>query len=57
MNKALMTTCITIGGIAGSYAPVIFGDTNMFDAWGILAGTIGSFVGIWLAVVINKRLG
>lgn len=57
MNKALMTTCITIGGIAGSYAPVIFGDTNMFDVWGILTGTIGSFVGIWLAVVINKRLG
>lgn len=56
MNKALMTTCIAIGGIAGGYVPVLFGDANLLDGWGILAGTIGSLVGIWLAVVINKRL-
>ena len=45
----------TIGGIAGGYIPVLFGDTELLDGWSILGGFVGGMVGIWLGVVISKR--
>lgn len=57
MNKGLILFFATIGGLAGGYVPVLFGDSNMLDGWSILTSTIGGFVGIWLGVVASKRLG
>ncbi len=37
--------------------PVLFGDNELLDGWSILAGTIGSIVGIWLGYLVSKRLG
>jgi hypothetical protein len=55
MNKKVIMFFATIGGLAGGYVPVLFGDTEFLDGWSILAGVIGGFVGIWLGVVISKR--
>ena len=57
MNKKVILFFATVGGIVGGYVPVLFGDSEFFDGWSILAGTIGSIVGIWLGVVVSKRLG
>lgn len=57
MNKKVLLFFATVGGIIGGYVPVLFGDNEFLDGWSILAGTIGSIVGIWLGVVISKRLG
>jgi hypothetical protein len=57
MNKKVLLFFATVGGIVGGYVPVLFGDNEFLDGWSILAGTIGSIVGIWLGVVISKRLG
>jgi hypothetical protein len=57
MNKKVILLFATIGGIVGGYVPVLFGDNEFLDGWSILAGTIGGIVGIWLGVVISKRLG
>jgi len=46
-----------IGGIAGGYVPVMFGDNSMLDGWSILGGFIGGLVGIWLGVILSKRYG
>ena len=47
----------TVGGAAGSYVPVWFGDSSMLDGWSILGGLIGGLLGIWLGVVLSKRFG
>ena len=46
-----------LGGIVGSYVPVLLGDTEILDGWSILGSMIGGFVGIWLGVVLSKRYG
>jgi hypothetical protein len=57
MNKSLILFFATIGGLAGAYVPVLWGDADMFSGWSILLSTIGGIAGIWLGVVISKRIG
>lgn len=56
MNKFLILTGATIGGIAGAYIPFLWGDTNFLSGWSILFGTIGGLVGIWLGYKLAQRL-
>lgn len=46
-----------IFGFVGAYLPVLLGVDDGFGAWSILGGLVGGIVGIWLAVVVQKRLG
>ena len=55
--KTLILVFTTIGGIAGAYVPALWGDTDIFSVASILFGMIGGLVGIWLAVVVAKRVG
>lgn len=57
MNKTLILTGATIGGIAGAYIPTLFGDTDIFSLWSILGGMVGGFVGIWAGYKLAQRLG
>lgn len=57
MSKKVILFFATIGGIAGAYVPMLWGDNDMLGGGSILFGTIGGLVGIWLAVIIAKRLG
>lgn len=57
MNKKVLIFFATIGGIAGAYLPALWGDTDMFGGGSILFSMIGGLVGIWLGVVVSKRLG
>jgi hypothetical protein len=57
MNKKVIMLFATVGGLVGGYLPVLFGDSNFFDAWSILGGTIGGILGIWLGVIASKRWG
>lgn len=57
MNKKVILFFATVGGILGGYLPMLFGDTELLDGWSILGGMVGGLLGIWLGVVISKRLG
>ena len=57
MNKKVILLFATVFGIVGGYLPVLFGDSNPFDGWSILGGFVGGIFGIWLGVVVSKRLG
>jgi len=57
MSKSLLTLMATIGGAIGAYVPVLFGDTELLDGWGILGGVIGGLAGIWFGVWLSKRIG
>ena len=57
MNKKVILFFATVGGIVGGYIPTLFGDTDFFSGWSILGGLVGGIFGIWLGVVVSKRLG
>lgn len=48
--KQVVLVSATIFGIVGSYAPMLFGDHDLFSGWSILGGMVGGFFGIWVGV-------
>lgn len=57
MNKRIILISATVFGLIGGYLPVVFGDTELLDGWSILGGFVGGIIGIWLGVVLSKRIG
>lgn len=57
MSKKTVLFFATLGGIVGGYVPMLFGDGNLLDGWGILGGLVGGISGIWLGVIVLKRWG
>jgi hypothetical protein len=55
MNKFLMYTFITIGGMIGAYIPSLFG-ADGFSVWAIIGSTIGGLAGIWVAYKISQNM-
>lgn len=57
MNKGLVYLLIFIGGLIGSYLPVLlgFGD-GLLSAWSIIGGLIGSFAGVWAAYWLSQNV-
>lgn len=53
MNKSLAYIFILIGGVIGSYAPVLFGQ-SAFSVAGVLGGGIGALAGLWLAFKLSS---
>ena len=56
MYKLLIGIGAFVGGIAGAYVPVLWGDTDLFSGASILFSVIGGLVGIWLGYLLAKRL-
>lgn len=57
MNKTVILICASLGGIVGAYVPYVFGDHDLMGGWSILMSFVGGIAGIWLGVVISKRMG
>jgi uncharacterized membrane protein YfcA len=57
MNKSVILFFASVGGLVGGYIPYIFGDHDLLDIWSILGGLVGGIAGIWLGVIISKRMG
>jgi len=57
MNKQIILLSAGVCGAIGGYVPVLFGDSNLLDGWSILGGFVGGILGIWLGVVISKKVG
>ena len=56
MYKLFITLGATIGGIAGGYAPMLFGETDIFSVWGILGSVIGGIAGILLGYKLASMI-
>ena len=54
--KGIITIFATIGGIAGAYVPVLFGDTSLLDGWSILGATVGGLIGVWVGFLVARRI-
>jgi hypothetical protein len=57
MNKGVILIFSTALGIAGSYVPVLLGDSNLLDGWSVLGGFVGGLLGIWLGAAVSRRWG
>jgi drug/metabolite transporter superfamily protein YnfA len=55
MNKSIILLFAAAFEIAGSFIPMLFGNNDIFSAWGILGGLVGGIFGIWVGVVFSKR--
>ena len=54
MNKSLIYLGIIIGGLVGSYLATILLNTNGFSVSNVTFGTLGSLIGIWVAVKLGS---
>jgi hypothetical protein len=57
MNKGVILIFSTALGIAGSYVPVLLGNSNLLDGWSVLGGFVGGLLGIWLGAAVSRRWG
>lgn len=57
MNKRVILLFATIFSVIGGYVPMLFGDKELLDGWGLLGGLLGGLFGVWLGVVVSKRWG
>ena len=48
---------VTIGGLVGSYIPVLLWHASAFSIASILGGVIGGVAGIWAAVKMMQYVG
>ena len=56
MYKLLIGLGAFVGGIAGAYIPMLWGDTDLLSIMSILLGTVGAIAGIILGYMLAKRL-
>jgi uncharacterized membrane protein YeaQ/YmgE (transglycosylase-associated protein family) len=55
--KLMIMIGITIIGTLGGWLGSLMDHGNMFGVWGILLGTVGSFVGIYVGYKAGQYLG
>lgn len=56
MNKKIILFFAIMFEIIGSYIPLLLGEKEIFSLWGVLGGLVGGIFGIWIGVVISKKL-
>lgn len=55
MNKNVIMIFTVVFSLAGSYLPMLLGETDIFSAWCILGGFVGGIIGIWIGILVSKR--
>jgi uncharacterized membrane protein YeaQ/YmgE (transglycosylase-associated protein family) len=55
--KLMIMIGITVIGTLGGWLGSLMDHGNMFGIWGILLGTVGSFVGIYVGYKAGQYLG
>lgn len=48
--KAILWIGITVGGLIGGWLGSLLDHGNMFGAWSIILGVVGSLAGIWVVM-------
>ena len=57
MNKVAILVFATVFAIAGGSVPFLWGDKDLLGGWSIVLGMVGGLVGIWIGVVVARRVG
>lgn len=56
MTKGLVYLLVFVGGIIGSYIPVLLFHQGAFSAVSIIGGLVGSFAGVWVAYWVGQNM-
>jgi len=43
--------------LGGNFVPMLFGNNDLFSIWSIVCGIIFGLVGVWVGVLVAKRVG
>ena len=57
MNKSIILFFTVIFGLIGNFIPMLFGNNDLFSIWSIIGGVIGGLFGVWVGVIVSKRIG
>lgn len=52
MNKSLLILLAGVGGMIGSYVPILFGADSL-GGWTILGSLVGGLAGIWIGYKLS----
>lgn len=55
MNKSVILFFAMVFELAGNFAPMLFGNNDIFSGWAILGGLVGGIFGVWVGVMVSKR--
>jgi uncharacterized membrane protein len=55
MNKSVILFFALVFELAGNFAPMLFGNYDLFSLWSIFGGLIGGLFGVWVGVIVSKR--
>jgi len=56
MNKHVILFFTVIFELAGNFVPMLFGNNDLFSIWSIIGGVIGGLFGVWVGVIVSKRI-
>ena len=57
MNKSIILFFTVIFELVGNFVPMLFGNNDLFSIWSIIGGVIGGLFGVWVGVIVSKRIG
>ena len=53
--KMMIYFSLTVGSVVGGWLGSLLDHGNMLGAWGLLGGTVGAFVGLWVGYKLGKE--
>ena len=56
MNKHVILFFAVIFELIGNFVPMLFGNNDLFSVWSIVGGVVGGLFGVWVGVMVSKRL-
>jgi len=56
MNKYVILFFAIIFELVGNFLPMLFGNNDLFSIWSIVGGVVGGLFGVWVGVIVSKRL-
>lgn len=57
MNKNVILFFAIVFELVGNFVPMLFGNNDLFSIWSIIGGVIGGLFGVWVGVIVSKRIG
>jgi len=55
MNKGVILFFALAFELIGNFAPMLFGNNDLFSLWSIFGGLAFGLFGVWVGVIVSKR--
>ncbi len=55
-SKTIITLGATVGSVAGSYLPAVWGNSDGLSFISLISGSIGGIIGIWIGYKLTRYI-